>query len=781
MVYYILVVHALAEARCEMTEQYFEGDLVQNEMLEKIARQRRKKYEEMSVSLPDVVDHAKSFINQGWKVQTMYKRTARVRREKQADELLEDEAWLLFKNMGFTEMNKDRNLKIQAGPVKKQIDVFARDGNLVFVVECKASTAGAAISAKEIREFSDLRGDIFDSVKNRYKEIDNITVSFVMVTRGIRWSEANEALATGKKICIWKEAEVEYYGSLVKHLGSAARFQIYSILFPGAKMPVPIEVPAIHGGKGGAKYYCFVIQPEKLLQVAYVHHRRSTLAEIHGAYQRMLSKSRLNRIDKFITRGGYFANSIIINFTEKPTFRRFEKEKQVGDIVFGMLEFPRRYASAWIIDGQHRLYGYADNPKRSEATVPVLAFDGLSVKKQAELFVEINKEQKPVPANLLWDLYLDIYRDSLDKGHQLLRTISLVVKKLNSDSDSPLRNHISIPSVTPKGEGITNLTIATVCEALKESKLLDAEGGLLHKEDYSSTVEFAARRLKVYFDVVAKAFPEDWDKGNKGLLRTNIGIRIFFMIARQLLRYLWANGEEKVYRRGDLKQFRMRVRKLLRPALTQLKSMSDQQRSNIRKQTAKGLVVQNAKRMVWWINEEYEGFGLELLGAGELPIPEEESEGHIKQLLEDTENQLRSFSIQELRKTHKAEWHRKGIPDIVKERIEEEIQKKINEDPRQKTKLLSLSPQERLKFTTIGDLKEIIRCRSNWKHFVEIFGTDKEYTSAQFTSFQRLRNTYLHRREDICDEIEKKLGYWAMRWIAEHSGLDKEEVQRANI
>lgn len=760
-----------------MTERYFEGDLVQNGMLNRVARQRQKKYEEMTVSVADVADRGEAYVNQGWQPKKFYERSMRLRlrREKQPDELLEDEVWLLLKNMGFTEMNKDRNFKMQAGPVKKQIDVFARDGELVFVVECKASTAGAAMSATEIREFSDLRGDIFDSVNNRYKDIGNIAVSFVMATRGIRWSQANEKLATGKKISIWKEAELEYYGGLVKHLGTAARFQIYSILFPGAKMPEPIEVPAIRGGRGRAKYYCFVMQPEKLLQVAYVHHRRSTLDEIHGAYQRMLSKSRLNRIDQFITRGGYFANNIIINFTEKPTFRRFPKEKQLGDVVFGMLEFPRQYASAWIIDGQHRLYGYADNPKKAEDTVPVLAFDRLPVKEQAKLFVEINKEQKAVPANLLWDLYPDIYHDSPEEEHQLLRTISLVVRKLNSDSDSPLRDHVRIPSVTPKGGGITNLTMATVCQALQESKLLDAEEGLLHKQDYGPTIEFAAQRLKAYFGTVAKAYSQDWAKGNEGLLRTNIGIRILLIIFKEILLYFRNLSDKVIYTRSDLSEFQIETCKVLKPMLANLDAIGDAGRNAIRKQSAKGLVLENAKSLAWEIKEEFREFGLELLKDWAPPVPEEESHEHIKQLLEDTEIMTRVFIIEELKKPYNAQWYPRGIPAVIKKRIDQQVEKEIDKHPRQRVKLLSLPAEQKLNYTTIGDLKEIIRCRTNWKLFQDIFGTDKGYASAQFTSFERLRNIYAHHREETCDEIEKRLGYWGVKWIAKRIGLDEEE------
>ena len=394
---------------------YFEGDLIRGEELNKVARQRQRKHHEITVPKPD----KESYLEKGWKERREYTRSVRLWKDKPIDELLEDEVWLLFWNMGFIEMNRDRNFRIQAGPIKKQIDVFAKDENYAFVVECKTSgVEGKQIATEDILEFSGLRGDIASSIRSLHSD-RHLRVRFIMATRGIKWTPEKEALAKGVIVC--KEDELEYYSELVKHLGSVAKFQIYSILFPKEKIPETIKVPAIRGGKGKAKYYCFVIQPEKLLQIAYVHHRRSTPEDLAGSYQRMLKKSRLRKISSFITGGGYFPNNIILNFTERPTFRPFEKEKQVGDVVFGMLDLPRQYASAWIIDGQHRLYGYADNERRATATVPVLAFHSLDVKEQAKLFVEINKEQKAVGPNLLWDLYPDIYHDSVEPEHQLLR------------------------------------------------------------------------------------------------------------------------------------------------------------------------------------------------------------------------------------------------------------------------------------------------------------------------------------------------------------------------
>lgn len=743
---------------------YFEGDLVRNEELSKVARQRQKKYHEVTVPKTD----ADSYLKQGWEIKTEYKTTVRLRRGKAIDELLEDRVWLLFKNMGFLEMNRDRSFKIQAGPVKKQIDVFARDPSRAFVVECKASTEEAPISRQEISDICNLRDGIRSSIGAKYDD-RSITVSFVIATQGIRWTESNECLAREGGIIIWKEAELEYFEKLVKHLGSAAKFQIYSILFPKAEVPEPIKVPAICGGKGKAKYYCFVIQPEKLLQVAYVHHRRSTPEELQGSYQRMLDRSRLKKINAFITEGGYFANNIILNFTAKPTFRRFEKEKQVGDVICGILEFPRQYASAWIIDGQHRLYGYADNPRKSESTVPVLAFEFLNVKDQARLFVEINKEQKAVSPNLLWDLFPDIYHDATENELQHLRAISLVVRKLNSDSDSPLHDHVSIPSVTSKGRSITNLTMATVCEALEESKLVDAKEGLLYNGDYDSTVDFATQRIKAYFDVIAESFPQDWGKGNQGLLRTNIGIRILIIVFRQVLRYLDFLGRDQAYRGQDLKKLKEEVQRLLSPALTKLKDMSDEQRSKIRKATAKGLVVNNAKQMAWWIKEEFEGFGLQILADWAPPIPEGQTDEDIGRLLDDTERGLRAFIPERLQKFYGTKWFTridKETRDYIQKKMEEEMAKARWKE----AQVRSLPAEKKMRFTTTGQLKKIID--DNWDAFEEVF-VDEPYALAQLKSFVDLRNVYAHHQEQECDVVIKNLGYWATRWIRKCSGLDK--------
>lgn len=758
-----------------MMETYFYGDLVQNEDLDKVAKQRAKKYREITTPQAERV----SYLKQGWKLKRQLKNRVRLQKKKECDELLEDEVWLLFKNMGFIEMNKDQNFQIQVGPIKKQIDIFARDENNVFVIECKArAKKGPRSLRKDIHEILDLREDIIKSIRNYYKE-RKLRTSFLLVTRNIIWNPKDEELASQKGLFFWKETDLEAYTSLTNQLRESSRFQMYSILFDGKKIPElkGIEVPAIYGGKGKNKYYSFIIQPERLLRIAYVHRREeSNPKEVSGTYQRMLKKTRLNKICEFINKGGFFPNNVVLNFTEEPVFERKDK---VGEIVYGVLKFPKYYGSAWIIDGQHRLYGYSETERKTTDTLPVVAFVKLENVEQARLFVEINKEQKAVSSNLLWDLYPDIYHDVEEEKYQILRTISLIVKKLNFEPDSPLHKHIYIPSIPKEVKGITNLTIANVCDGLKDNKLMDRrEEALLYEKDYEHTVDFASERIKAYFNVIAKSFSQDWEKGDKGVLRTNIGIRIFLIILRQLLKYLKYEGLEKIYRKRDLSEFENKIKKILGPILTKLKEMTDAERDEIRRGTGKGKVMENTQQLVWDLKEKF-NFGLELWrkGGWSPPIPSEESEENIKKIIKDTEKQSKKFIIDEIEKIHGEKWWAEGIPEAIKQTIKDKIEQEIKRFPPKRAKINSYSDKKKfIIYSSTSDLKEIIKKKSNWKKLVRIFG-DLEYTSSQFKSLEVIRNAYIgheEKKEEI-DEIEKNLGYWGTKWIRRCIGVDHTE------
>lgn len=754
---------------------YFYGDIVQGEELEKTAKERQKGYREVTTLECD----KNSYLSQGWKLKKKYKRSVRLYKKKEVDELLEDKVWLLFKNMGFKEMNKDRNFKVQAGHIEKQIYVFAKDDNNVFVTKCIAqSEKGLRYLRKDIHEILNLRNDITKSVRKHYGQ--KLRVSFLLVTKNVTWSSTDEKLAYENRrygFFFWKETDLESYTNLTNQLGASTRFQMYNILFFRKKIPElgDIEVPAIYGGKGKNKYYSFIIQPEKLLQVAYVHRREeSNPEEVSGTYQRMLKKGKLDKICKFINGRGFFPNNIILNFTVEPIF---DRKAEVGDIVYGILKFPRSYGSAWVIDGQHRLFGYSETVRKAKDTLTVVAFVKLKKVQQARLFVEINKEQTPVSSNLLWDLYPDIYYGIEEEKYQILRAISLIVKKLNFESDSPFHRHINIPSVQkePK-KGVTNLTMASVCEGLKENRLIKSEESLLYRANYENTVDFASEIIKAYFKVIAESFPQDWKKGQEGLLRTNIGIRIFLVILRQFIRYLRYQGLEKVYTKKELKDFKNKVEEIIGRVLVKLKEMPVAKRDKIRKESSKGWVLQNTQMLIWDLKEEF-NFGLELWrkGGWAPPVPEGVSEENIKELIKNTEMQSKKYLLEELTKIHGEKWWVERIPEGVKQAIKGKMEQEVKRFPPKKEKINSYSDKQKFEFySSTSDLKEIIKKKNNWGKLAGIFG-DMEYTSSQFKSLEVIRNVYIghEERKGEIDEIEKNLGYWGTKWIRRCIGLDK--------
>ena len=81
-------------------------------------------------------------------------------------------------------------------------------------------------------------------------------------------------------------------------------------------------------------------------------------------YQRLIKKERIKAIREFISEGGFFSQFIDNQF-------RYRWEKKLRFDMVGnqveeaisknrILHLPQLYRSAYIIDGQHRLYGYSN-------------------------------------------------------------------------------------------------------------------------------------------------------------------------------------------------------------------------------------------------------------------------------------------------------------------------------------------------------------------------------------------------------------------------------------
>ena len=351
--------------------------------------------------------------------------------------------------MGYQTLN-GANFKINfhrdAGSVgRKQVDVYAEDEVTAFVIECKSmAERGRRSLQKDIQETISLqpyfRTTIFKQFTDIGREIPKII--WVYTTSNIIWSQEDSKRAEDGQVRIITENKLQYFETFVKHMGPAGKYQILGEFLKGQKVPglTNVKLPAIRGTIGGERFYSFVTTPRSLLKIAFINHHSLNHPDGRPAYQRMITKSRIKKIGEFIKKGGFFPTNILVNFSDAPRFDLISnKENTDSNIKFGWITLPSKYRSAWVIDGQHRLYGFSHlTDKLLDQSLFVLAFEKMAVQKEADLFITINHQQKSVPRSLLLDLLADIRMGDSNPSTALTALASNVVRRLNTDKSKPI-------------------------------------------------------------------------------------------------------------------------------------------------------------------------------------------------------------------------------------------------------------------------------------------------------------------------------------------------------
>ncbi|MEE9681761.1 DGQHR domain-containing protein [Pseudomonas moraviensis] len=205
---------------------------------------------------------------------------------------------------------------------------------------------------------------------------------------------------------------------------------------------------------GNIPAYTFAIKANDIIALHYVAVRGQDMEA--GAVQRPLSVRRINGIRSYILDGNTFFNSFIINWTDTNYIPKFKA---------GLISVPIVPHAAQVIDGQHRIAGLEAaieiNEDIGEQELLVTMCIGLSTPEAAQIFLNINTEQKPVPKSLVFDLFGEVIDDA---EHGVNRATDLA-RDLNEDPTSPLYNLIKFPGAA-RGQG--NIELSTFVSALKD-------------------------------------------------------------------------------------------------------------------------------------------------------------------------------------------------------------------------------------------------------------------------------------------------------------------------
>lgn len=435
-----------------------------------LCRAKRKTYDECSVSFNEAEERKK----QNWVEVVALKTKVRLQRSKPVGVAFEDKIWTMFYDLGFRNLNRDEHLVIKWGEGEgdhKQIDVLAIGEEAIFVVECKAASKLTTSSFKNVIDgIEHYKEGVIRTLRQIYGEKK---IKFILATDNYRIGEEDTKRMFEKKIFHLNENAYKYIQGLLKSYKSCVGYQFYGMMFKNELISSKrIRVPALKGKMGGFDYYMLSIEPETLLKMGFVLHRTKVNDSMAPTYQRLLSSKRLPGITNFIQNGGYFPNSLIVNFDTtsskkmKIHFDLAENSSEDSNAQLGMLSIPNAYGIAYIIDGQHRLYGYAGTDYKRKNTIPVVAFENMESRDQLQIFMDINENQKAVSKNLRLDLEEDINWESPQVDSRLKALRSSIIKALASDSGSVLSNKISV------GEDSSDLNFTPFDNGLLQSSLL---------------------------------------------------------------------------------------------------------------------------------------------------------------------------------------------------------------------------------------------------------------------------------------------------------------------
>ena len=477
------------------------------------------------------------------------------------------------------------------------------------------------------------------------------------------------------------------------------------------------------------RIYSLFIPAGVLLDIAYVLRIESGQKK---AYQRFLDKNRLFKIAKFLEDGKTIKNSIVLALDNSSKFS--EKKVRWGHVPtfgsqIGLLKIPRQYASAWVIDGQHRLYGFARaEHDLQKSLLSVVALQTHSRTEEAETFVDINKNQKPVDPNLLWALFGVLY------PHETRGVISDLVRQLATEKRSILRNKIYVPGESKHPRREYRIFHSNLCETIGDHLVGGRPKGFplvseenLYDPKRAEVLRHAVNTISSYVKFICEA-AENADARNwiRGFFFTNNGLNVMLRVLVHILKF--NDG------RFDKKQ----VGDLFGPSLSEYLTSRESEIDHLRRQTSsEGIRESVAYAFIRAIARGVKGF----------------AEGYLRDHQKDRENQepyrlmrrveesLRE-SISDRLSAVSGNWWKERIPPDVHDEAQE--RKAQDESP---WPWMEGKHYPAHYYMNFSEYSKVITKRDNWREAFALVFRDEEWVRVVLKDLEKIRNDIAHNRD----------------------------------
>lgn len=642
--------------------------------LDKTAEIKTRRNVYVYISFPSKqIENIEKYINDGWEVDKEFKTKIRLRKKKESKHLLVDKMWALFASLGFDLLNRNQAIDIpydkKDSSLFETFDILAKDQESIVLVRCESVVKNTKSNFRDnlellkehIGEIRKTLNYIFDGAKLKFK--------FILATENYALVEQDQLALEKIGGVHFDEDIVDYYIKMHNQIGIAARYQLLGSLFFDQEIPeMDNKIPAIRGKMGGHVYYSFSIEPEKLLKIGYVLHRNKANTNMMPTYQRIIQKGRLDAINKFLEEDkGYFPNSIIISLDSgKKKKLEFQESSNICSTIadVGFLYLPKRYRSAYIIDGQHRLYGYANSKYKTTNTIPVVAFENLDRNEQVKLFMQINENQKAVSKNLRNTLNADLLWNSENYLEQMTALRSRIAIFLGEDRASALYGKISV------GEDKKVITTQQIDNAIKKSVFLGKASkdkiekySIFYKGNLDLAFEKLSKFLLLSFDFLKDRLEDEWERAD-GIIVINKGIYAIILTLSDIIDHLEKINE--ISERDNVNSIFEKAEKYLAPLVSFYRSIDEDVIGALKTAYGTGGDVKYWRTLQKTIREQYPAFNPE--GLDEY-LKREEKIYNTKafEYIREIETYFKADFKEKLESFYGNNWFKKGVPPKIGE------------------------------------------------------------------------------------------------------------------
>ncbi|HJZ04716.1 MAG TPA: DGQHR domain-containing protein, partial [Patescibacteria group bacterium] len=348
-----------------------------------------------------------------------------------------------------------------------------------------------------------------------------------------------------------------------------------------------------------------------------------------------------------------------------------------GSGLLGWLDIRPAYKSAWIIDGQHRLFAYSGHEKAPNTRLSVLAFEGLLPSKQAELFIDINSKQKSVQRSLLQELYAELHWDAEEPKFRVRAIVSKAIHVLGADPESALYQRIQTADVAK--DPTRCITFTSVHGAIDKPGFYIAkerhgnvlEYGPLWAGDNEATLKRTVYVLNNWLNTIRAGAFDWWNKGSGegGGLAMNDGVATCVNMLRSVFQYLDKDGQKLVHL--DNEDLFNCVKDYAGVLGDYFGSLSEEDRRRFR--DLRGIQGQTTRRRrcEQAIRERFPSFnppGLEEF----LKLEKAQTNSKAKEIIDRIETTLQKVVLEELRRqfgSDESQWWMLGVPKLVRLKV----------------------------------------------------------------------------------------------------------------